>query len=382
MSFLTKYREYFLDDADLIGWYRFPSSSADLDDSGPNANNMTGITGSTSSGSNGLSYNNGMTSVQVPAPESFTAIFCLERTLNANPTVFFSNSSYPVTNSSQEQRGFFFGLTRNGHYFLNVSSVSGSFFKVFKTLPPSDKCIFAIQREANLFTVSVYSPISGDFSSEAVSVPTQIGLGSWDLKLGAFSHSLSAVFGPAYFLIRECAIFLNGVPSFVLKDFCNEFFLTTGSVRTKFLDNYISVKKKGVLSQLRQVSFNTGKDTGISLPYSEISEGFSLLENIPDVNRGYYRNGIAVSPVSEDLFVAFSGQSPSDIVIMDNFPSGVTSGSLTTFYGQSNGLFPHNKPTIFQSGLRVNTDYATVGGLSLLSGKVFNFPENPNLIEI
>lgn len=372
MSFLTKYREYELSDDNLILWYEF----ADETDSGPNGNDFSFFEQNSAffEGAS-VKFDDDYVNCAV-TPSSFTVFLDFEKINPSAPGIILSNND-------NAGNGFFLGYTENGDFFLYAVSGVETFLKFFD-LKTADRAILLFSRTGNSFSLSSYSPISENFQSGVIVVPDSFAFSEETIKLGNCSTYSPSNFETSNFRLYEFALLNIGLPSFVLYDLCDEIYTTSSAPRNDFLFNFVSVRDKASASKLTNIQLNTGEDTGLVLPFSPISSGFSLLGNTPESGARFFKNGVVATPGIFSLYVTFSGQTSLDEVLFDNFGPSVVVGAHTNLVsGSSTGLFPQDKAVVSGSAGRINTDsFVTLCENNLCYNKYVVFDQNSNLIEI
>ncbi len=365
MSFLTKYQQYGLNDDNLLGWYLF----SDLTDGGPNSNDLNDIGSPISVSSPPAIFNGNVLELPCGDQTSFSAFIALNKLSNDEASVIISN---------YDSSGYYFGYTSNFDFFVYAKEGGKSFIKFYKNIRPSNTCILVFSRNNNNFSLSSYSPLTNSLETESIYVPDEINLGSGTTKIGL--GSLSSPFeATSKYSIYELSFINVSVPNFVLTGLCNELFESSSFSDEQFKFSYTSVKDKSSSFYFQQAVGNTDKNTGILLAFSPIVSGFPLLKNDANPSGTFYRNNSTSVPSVFSNYVQFTGQSENDVVVWDNFASGLYTGSLTLFSGSIYAKAIRDKPIIFKNTTRQTKNFVSLDSGNLCYGKNIIFENKSNL---
>lgn len=372
MSFLTKYNSYALPSEDLLCWHSFDSAS----DSGPNENDLSFVFGDSSLFSLGKGIFNGH---NVKAgdinSDSFSVFIDFEKDPAGQPNIILSNNALSY--------GFFLGCTEGGRFFIYTNSAQGKTVKIFESINTSNRSILIFARSGNSFTLSSYDPVSHTLESESITLQPTLSLGSGSLKFGSNSSDSPSEFLSSKMTLYEMAVISGGLPSFVLIELCREIYISSGSPRSDFLFKSLSVFEKELGSHFDNIELNSGFDTGLNLPYSEILSGFSFFPVSLASNARFFRNGELEAPSSIfPSYVTFSGGSKEDSVVLDNFGSGVSVVETgISFTGTSAIECPKNKPSVYSPG-RITSGFVTLDTNSPCFMEEISFPGDTTLVKI
>ena len=391
-----------LDDADLLAFHEFYGPY----DSGPNANHFVFLNGDESMFSGGRAdFNNNylgftnndniyysedledyvLTEYNVDFRPVFTIFFDFEKKTHGEPDIIFSNN-LGASGGSYLSPGFFLGCSQNGDFFLHIVSSTGTMTKFFNEIVTANRSILVFSRDGASFTLSSYSPISGNMQSQSIVSPADLYVPLSAIKLGNTLSDAPFHFKTCNFTLYKFAIVGVGLPDFIISSLCKEIYVSTNSPRNSFLFKFLSVADKTSKSRLESVSGNNELNTGIILQFSPIAGGFSVPNDINLMpNSRFFQNGKLSSPIVSNNNIRFLNQEDSDVVVLDNFSTSVGLDlAFINFSGQVTGLFPVGRPCVYKADgdIRLTDSYYTLDSGNLCYNKKIVFEGNKTLTKI
>jgi hypothetical protein len=370
MGFIDKYREFQLEDVDLLAYYELEDDS----DSGPNSNDLIELSSPPISWGSPVSFDENLFSIPCGDQDKFSSFILFNKNDVTKTSVLVSN---------YDSEGYLFGFSPNFDFFIYAKDGSNSVLRIFKDIKAAANAMIVFSRDGYNFSLSLYSPLTGDLKSESIAIPNYIDLGSADIKIGMDpAESPPLPFATSKFNLYKFGLISVGVPQFVLIELCKEIVDSTDLVSNDFKFSFISTKEKVDSLTLQGVLGNTGKDTNIVLPYSNTVDGFVLLGQSLKTHSRFFQNENEVVPSIFDTYVRFSGQSSLDFVVLDNFDIGAIAGSFTSFNGSLLAKVPYMAPVIISNFKREVNDFVTLDSGNLCFNKNIIFPGNTSLTKI